>query len=85
MSGGPDLQTIIQGVVRRRFAGVDPDDMDTTWEVAVYLEGEVFDYVWDNLPKGYSRNLVEQVLGLVDWQRVAERATWDATDPEEEL
>ena len=47
------------------------------------LEGAVFDAIWDNLPRGYSRDLVEEVLGLVDWERVAEKATWDMADDEE--
>ncbi len=85
MSGDrPDLQAIIRGVVRERFAGVEPEDRDTSWEVGVYLEGEVFDHVWDNLPRGYSRTLIEQALALVDWARVADHATWELDDDQEE-
>lgn len=88
MSGGgevPRLGAIIQSVVSERLLGVDPDDMDTTWEVAVYLEGTVFDYIWDHLPRGASRTLVEEVLALVDWQRVVEKATHDAAESEDTI
>lgn len=88
MSGsgeGPDLEAIIQSVVSERLLGVDPDDKDSTWEVAFHLEGAVFDAVWDNLPRGTSRTLVEQVLALVDWQRVVEKATWRAAESEDTI
>lgn len=65
--------------------GVDPEDMDSTWEVGFHVEGAVFDLIWDNLPRGYSRDLVEQVLSIVDWQRIVERATWELEDEEVEV
>lgn len=82
---GPNLPAIIERVVGERLAGVDPEDMETTWEVGVHLEGAVFDAVWDNLPRGYSRVLIEQVLGLVDWARVVEKATWAAAEREDTI
>lgn len=79
----PHLNDVIQQVVRERMRGVDPEDMDSTWEVGFHVEGAVFDLIWDNLPRGYSRDLVEQVLSIVDWQRVVEKATWEL--PEESI
>jgi hypothetical protein len=79
----PNLQEIILRVTLERMRGVDPEDMDPSWEVGFHIEGAVFDYIWDNLPRGYSRDLVEQVLALVDWAKVCERATYDL--PEETI
>jgi len=79
----PTLKAIIHSVVRERTRFADPEDLDTTWEVGFLLEGVVFDAVWDRLPKGYSRNLIEQVLGLVDWERVVEKATGELAEDEE--
>lgn len=79
----PTLKPIIHSVIRSRMIGADTEDADLTWELGFHIEGAVFDAIWDNLPRGYSRDLVEEVLGLVDWERVAEKATWDMADDEE--
>ena len=79
------LNEIIRSVVGERTRFVDPEDLDTTWEVGFLLEGVVFDAIWERLPKGYSRDLIEQVLGLVDWERVVERTTWELAEDEEAL
>lgn len=79
----PTVNEIVERVVRERMRPVDPEDMDSTWEIGFHIEGACFDYIWDNLPRGYSRDLVEQVLAIVDWERIAEKATWEMADPEE--
>lgn len=79
----PTLKEIIHSVVRERTRFADPEDLDTTWEVGFLLEGVVFDHIWEHLPKGYSRDLIEQVLGLVSWERVVEKATWELAEDEE--
>ena len=79
----PTLKPMIHAVIRERMRGADPSDPDLTWDLAWMAEGACFDAIWDNLPRGYSRDLVEEVLGLVDWERVVERATWDMADDEE--
>lgn len=76
MSSGDGLTAIIDGVVKARMIGADPDDADLTWELAFHIEGAVFDEVLRRLPSGDGRDLVEEVLALVDWERQAEKSTW---------
>ena len=79
------VKQAIHRVVKARMVGADPDDDDLTWELGWRIEGEVFDLILAELPAGKGRDLVEAVLGLVDWERVAEKATWQLADDEEAM
>lgn len=76
------VRETIHRVVKGRMVGADPEDADLTWELGWRIEGAVFDLVLAELPAGKGRDLVEAVLALVDWERVAERATWELDDEE---
>lgn len=79
----PHLNDVIHQVVRERMRPVDPEDMDYSWELGFHIEGAVFDAVLRGLPDSQGRDLVEQVIALVDWSRVAEKATWRIEEREE--
>ena len=88
MSSGDDTPTvneIVEKVVRERMRPADPEDMDYSWELGFHIEGAVFDAVLRGLPDSQGRDLVEQVIALVDWPRVAEKATWRIEEREETI
>ena len=75
----PQLQGVLVEETKRRLLGGD-----SMSEIAIALEGEVFSLIWDAFPKGAPRDLLEEVLELVDWKRQAELATWEIEGPEDE-
>jgi len=77
------VKATIHRVVKGRMVGADPEDADLTWELGWRIEGAVFDLILAELPAGKGRDLVEAVIALTDWERVAEKATWQLTDDEE--
>jgi len=77
------VKATIHRVVKGRMVGADPEDADLTWELGWMIEGAVFDLILAELPAGKGRDLVEAVIALTDWERVAERATWELQDEEE--
>lgn len=81
----PTVNEIVERVVRERMRPVDPEDMDYSWELGFHIEGAVFDAVLRGLPDSQGRDLVEQVLRLVDWSRIAEKATWRVQEREETI
>ncbi len=72
-----ELDEAIERVVKGRMIGADPEDEDCSWELGFHIEGAIHDLILDHLPRGKGRDLLEGVLRLVDWERVAEKATWD--------
>ena len=83
-SDSPNIDAIVERVVREGMRQ-DPDDADLTWELGFHIEGAVFDAVLRGLPDSQGRDLVEQVLRLVDWSRIAEKATWRVQEREETI
>ena len=83
-SDSPNIDAIVERVVREGMRQ-DPDDADLTWELGFHASGAVFDAILRGLPDSQGRDLVEQVLRLVDWERTVERASWRITEREETI
>ena len=70
------LEELIESIVKERTS-----EGDTASEVAPHLEGAVFDEVLPAIGRDReARAMLEAVLGLVDWARVAERYLWAIED-----
>ena len=80
----PNINAIVERVVREGMRQ-DPDDADLTWELGFHASGAVFDAVLRGLPDSQGRDLVEQVLRLVDWERVVEKASWRIAEREDSI